>query len=209
MAECFCHRARDDREDIAANGKRKEGFKIMLKNTGVLEELSREQLYELIELYSKNWLALDGVWFQSVESKLGMDEAMEHDEQAWKRFTAIEARRIKQFLHLPEQAGLEGLARALRFRFYANLNRDELRWENGALIYRAVDCRVQTARARKGMPFHPCKRVGLVEYAGFAKGIDERIECECLSCYPDINDDSCCCAWRFTLPPAPDKGVLP
>ena len=40
-----------------------------------LEEMSREQLIALIELYSKNWLAMDGVWFQSVEKKLGMDEA--------------------------------------------------------------------------------------------------------------------------------------
>ena len=32
-----------------------------------LKELSKEQLLRLIEDYSKNWLAMDGVWFQSVE----------------------------------------------------------------------------------------------------------------------------------------------
>lgn len=32
-----------------------------------LAELSKEQLLELIELYAKNWLAHDGVWFQSIE----------------------------------------------------------------------------------------------------------------------------------------------
>ncbi len=168
-------------------------------NNQALDGLSRGQLYELIELYSKNWLALDGVWFQSIEQKLGMDEAMEHDERAWERFTAIEAGRIKRFLALPDHPGLEGLAQALRYRFYANLNRDEVILEGDSLIYRALECRVQTARARKGMPFHPCKRVGLVEYTGFAKAIDERIACECISCYPDIRDESCCCAWRFTL----------
>lgn len=31
-----------------------------------LAELSKEQLLELIELYAKNWLAHDGVWFQSL-----------------------------------------------------------------------------------------------------------------------------------------------
>lgn len=34
-----------------------------------LAELSKEQLLELIELYAKNWLAHDGVWFQSIERK--------------------------------------------------------------------------------------------------------------------------------------------
>ena len=50
-----------------------------------LAELSKEQLLELIELYAKNWLAHDGVWFQSIERKFGMAEAMYHDEEAWKR----------------------------------------------------------------------------------------------------------------------------
>lgn len=164
-----------------------------------LEALSKEELCRLVELYSKNWLALDGVWFQSVESRLGMDEAMEHDAAAWDRFTRIEAARIKEFLGLPEQAGLEGLKRALSLRFYANLNRDEAIIDGNTLLYRTLECRVQTARSRKGMPFHPCKPVGLIEYTGFAQTIDPRLRCECVSCYPDLTDKSCACAWLFTL----------
>ena len=49
---------------------------------------------------------MDGVWFQSVERTNGMDAAMYHDTEAWKRFTVIEAKRIKQFLNLPERPGL-------------------------------------------------------------------------------------------------------
>ena len=81
-----------------------------------LESLSKEELIDLISMYAKNWLAHDGVWFQSIERKFGMAEAVYHDEEAWKRFTKIEALRIKEFLKLPEHPGLEGLARALDFR---------------------------------------------------------------------------------------------
>lgn len=168
-------------------------------NNELLNSLQKEKLIELIEIYSKNWLAMDGVWFQSIEQKLGMDEAMYHDAEAWRRFTEIEAKRIKTFLELPEQAGVEGLAKALRFRFYANINDDKIEIDGNTLTYTAVDCRVQTARKRKGMPFHPCKSVGIIEYSGFAKVIDNRFTCECVSCYPDITDDSCCCKWKFTL----------
>ena len=63
-----------------------------------LKALSREQLERLIEIYCKDWLATDGVWFQSVERKLGMDEAMEHDVAVWKQFTVIEAKRPKKRL---------------------------------------------------------------------------------------------------------------
>lgn len=165
----------------------------------MLEALSKEELIQLVEIYSKNWLALDGVWFQSVEKKLGMDEIVIHDKEAWSRFTVIEARRIRDFLRLPENSGLEGLQKALSMRFYANLNDDEFIRRGNTLIYRMVDCRVQSARTRKGMELHPCKAVGIIEYSEFARTIDSRISCHCLSRCPDITDESCCCAWEFTL----------
>jgi hypothetical protein len=168
-------------------------------NNKVLNDLSKEDLIRLIEMYSKNWLALDGVWFQSVESKYGMDEAMVHDAEAWKRFTVIEAARIRDFLALPERAGLEGLEKALSLRFYANINKDEILSENGKLVYRNIDCRVQTARKRKNMPLHPCKPVGIIEYTEFARVIDDRILCRCISCYPEITDETACCVWEFSL----------
>lgn len=164
-----------------------------------LNNLSKDDLISLIEIYSKHWLAMDGVWFQSIEEKYGMDEAVLHDENAWRRFTVIEAKRIKQFLKLPEQAGIEGLAKALKYRLYANINEDEIIVQNDTVIYRTLDCRVQNARKNKGMAFHPCKSVGMIEYGGFAKTIDSRFDCACLSCYPEMTDTSCNCAWKFTL----------
>ena len=163
-----------------------------------ISNLNKEELLKLIEIYAKNWLAMDGVWFQSIEDKFGMPEAIEHDENAWRRFTVIEANRIKEFLKLPEQAGLQGLAKALKYRMYANINEDEIIYKDNLLIYRTLDCRVQNARKRKGMEFHPCKSVGIIEYGLFAKTIDSRIECEALSCFPDITDDTCNCSWKFT-----------
>lgn len=170
-----------------------------MNDNEILSSFSKEELIELIGIYSKNWLAMDGVWFQSVEQKLGMDEAMYHDAEAWRRFTVIEAKRIKEFLHLPDNSGVEGLAKALKLRFYANINKDMIEIDGNVLTYTAVDCRVQTARRRKGMELHPCRSVGIIEYTGFAKTIDERFTCECVSCYPEITDDTCCCKWRFTL----------
>lgn len=170
-----------------------------MNNCENLSAFSKDELIELIEIYSKNWLAMDGVWFQSVEHKLGMDEAMFHDAEAWKRFTVIEAKRIKEFLKLPDNSGIDGLAKALRLRFYANINEDKIEIEGNSLTYTSVNCRVQRARERKGMPFHPCKSVGIIEYSGFAETIDSRFVCECISCYPDITDNSCCCKWKFIL----------
>ncbi|MEC4183923.1 DUF6125 family protein [Adlercreutzia sp. R21] len=166
-----------------------------------LEELSREQLVKLLEITAKDLIALDGTWFQSLERAQGMDTAMEHDRGAWRRFVPSEARRLKQLLELPDGCGLAGLAKALPFRCTSLANEWELIWDDDgrALTFRITNCRVQNARSRKGMEFHPCKSVGELEYAGFATALDDRIQCECLSCFPDITDSTCNCAWRFWL----------
>lgn len=134
-----------------------------------LEELTKEQLEELVRIYARNLLALDGVWFQSVERGRGMDEAMAHDCAVWRRFTETEARRIKTFLGLPERPGLDGLEPSLAFRFAALANRrTECRRAGDALEFRVVDCRVQSGSHPQGLPLHPCKPVGENEYAYFA-----------------------------------------
>lgn len=164
-----------------------------------LEALSREQLVALLEITAKDLIAIDGTWFQSLEAERGMDTAMEHDRNAWRRFVPSEARRLKALLELPDHCGLEGLAAALPLRCTSLANQWEMRWadEGRVLVFRITDCRVQNARKRKGMDLHPCKSVGELEYAGFARALDERICCECASCFPDVTDQTCNCAWRF------------
>lgn len=164
-----------------------------------LAGLSREQLAAYAVLCSKNLFAIDGTWFQSIEAECGMDAAIRHDENAWRRYSASEARRLKAFLGLGEGCGLEGLAAALPLKLTSLCNETELRWEGDDLVFRVTTCRVQAARTRKGMPLHPCKSVGLLEYGCFARALDERIVCTCDSCHPEAVDGTCACAWRFRL----------
>ncbi|UCG65170.1 MAG: hypothetical protein JSW12_21665 [Deltaproteobacteria bacterium] len=60
------------------------------------KSLSKETLIKLIEVYGKNWLTLDGLWFQGVEGKYGMDAALEIDLRMWMRQPTTEAKRIKE-----------------------------------------------------------------------------------------------------------------
>ena len=52
---------------------------------------------------AKNWIAMDGLWFQAVEQEYGMEAAVFLDKKVWKQYAVIEARRIKERLNLPEQ----------------------------------------------------------------------------------------------------------
>lgn len=163
--------------------------------------LSPDTLRAMLEDFAKNWLAHDGLWFQAVEKHYGMEKAIELDTEAWEQFTVIEAKRIMVRHQIPEKSGLDGLKKALGFRLYAFLNEQEIRNETATSFeFYMVDCRVQSARQRKSLPLFPCKSVGLVEYAGFARTIDPRIVTECIGCPPDANaGKGFFCGWRFSL----------
>jgi hypothetical protein len=165
-----------------------------------LKQMEKQELHKLLEAVSINWLANDGVWFQTVERHYGMDTAKRCNDTCWTRFSPYEAIRIKKLLNLSEQPGLAGLKEAIGFRLYARINKQSLEdLDNQNVIFRMNECRVQVARKRKGLPDYPCKSAGLVEYPGFASAIDARIQTECVGCPPDAHPEDWWCAWKFTL----------
>ncbi|MDQ1267113.1 MAG: hypothetical protein QG635_2267, partial [Bacteroidota bacterium] len=42
-------------------------------NAKNIEELSREELLELLNIYAKNWLAHDGCWFLAIEKAYNIE----------------------------------------------------------------------------------------------------------------------------------------
>ncbi|MFO7654273.1 MAG: DUF6125 family protein [Candidatus Krumholzibacteriia bacterium] len=162
--------------------------------------MSREELLNWLQDAAKLWLAHDGLWFQSVESRDGQTVAIVHDATAWGRFSPIEARRIMKRLGLEPGGGIDALVTCLRYRLYSHLNVQEIeRPAPDRCILRMRECRVQLARQRKGLPDFPCKSVGLVEYETFARTIDPRLRVSCITCPPDPHPGDLFCAWEFVL----------
>lgn len=149
-------------------------------------------------MHAHNWLAHDGCWFLAAEEKFNMDVAIELDTKSWERFTVAEAKRIMRTFEIPENGGLDALEKALSFRLYATVNEQQIIREPGKIVYKMINCRVQAARERKALDLFPCKPVGIVEYSGFAKTIDPRIETKCICCPPDPVEEAHC-VWEFTF----------
>ena len=165
-----------------------------------LLNMPEDQLDKLKEAVAVNWLATDGVWFQAVEFSKGMSEAKRINDSCWAQFSPFEAWSVKRFLKLPENPGLEGLKKALQYRLYAAINVQSIVDETeNSFVFQMNECRVQTARKRKGLDDYPCKSGGLIEYTSFASSIDPRIKTECIGCPPDPHPEEYYCAWKFTL----------
>ncbi len=170
----------------------------------ILQSLSKETLIEMLEDQAKNWLAHDGLWFQAVEKQYGMETAIELDKEAWISFTQIEAKRIMRLHNITPGSGIPALKKALQFRLYARINDQSLiDIDQQTLRFEMNDCRVQSARKRRGLDDFPCKPVGIAEYAFFAHTIDDRIRTAVICCPPDDHPESYYCAWQFTLEDKP------
>ena len=176
------------------------GFELEDGIPKALLDLPGDALEALLDSVAFNWLANDGVWFQAVEFKHGMNDAKRCNDSCWAHFSPFEAWSIRRFLGPDLPAGLEGLKQALNFRVYGRINRQSFEDDGpDAFIFRMDECRVQSARKRKGLEDYPCKSAGLVEYAYFARAFDPRIRTECIGCPPDPHPDAWYCAWRFAL----------
>ena len=164
------------------------------------KDMSRDELLKALEMFAKNWLAHDGCWFLAAEAEHGMETAIRLDELAWDRFATAEARRIVKGYGIPENGGLEALAKALSLRMYAVINEQHLEWSEDRKTLRFVMdiCRVQETRRRKGMADFPCKSVGIYEFTAFAKAVDPRIKTQCMYCPPEA-PEGLYCGWEFTL----------
>lgn len=166
----------------------------------LLYALDKDELIKIIIDDAKNWLAHDGLWFQAIEASHGMEAAMDADREAWRRFTVVEAQRIMQRLGIAQGGGIPALVECLKHRLYARLNLQEaIEITDRRVVFRMVECRVQVARQRKNLPDFPCKSIGLVEYAEFARMVDPRISTRCIACPPDDHPREFWCAWEFTL----------
>jgi hypothetical protein len=166
----------------------------------LLEELPKEELIKIIIDDAKNWLAHDGLWFQAVEKAYGQEAAIAVDEEAWRHFTVIEARRIMALLGMEPGGGIPALITCLNRRLYARLNTQEIvEVTDKRAVLRMTSCRVQTARQRSELGIFACKSVGIIEYTEFAKVVDPRIKVNCLTCPPDEVPEGYWCAWEFLI----------
>ena len=174
------------------------GFEMKENLPQPLLNMSKESLIGLMDSVAVNWLANDGVWFQAVEFSSGMNDAKRCNDSCWAQFAPFEAWSIKKFLNLPDKSGLDGLKKALNFRVYARINTQSIVEEGSdSFVFQMNECRVQSARKRKGLDDYPCKSAGLVEYTYFARAIDPEIHTECIGCPPDDHPEEWYCAWRF------------
>jgi len=166
----------------------------------VIKDLPKETLIDIIEMLGKNWLTVDGLWFQIVEREYGLETATRFDEEMWSKQLPTEVRRIKKALKIDEKGPL-AVARANLFLtayFGPGFDFDIKEISPSRVVQTCVRCPNQEARMRQGQEGFSCKRLGMAERTNFAKFIDPEVQIKCLVCPPDPHPDEFWCQWEFT-----------
>jgi hypothetical protein len=164
-----------------------------------LSKLPKETLIELIMMYSRNWLTVDGLWFRGVEDKYGLDAAMEIDVMMWQIGSKIEAKRVKELLKLG--SGLENVIKAINFLSWSFSFGYEYELSENRALWTCKHCPPQDYRAKKGLAEFPCKPTFAACFNNVIDVIDPRVKVECIFCPPGPHPDDAWCQWEFTLTP--------
>lgn len=166
----------------------------------VLESMTRGDLIRYVEILSKNLLTLDGYWFLGVESRFGIDAAIDLDRNAWEQYAVSEAKRVKELLGT-DGGTLEDLERALHLICFSPSSGVRTEILDGRLIMTVTKCRPQRARTRDGRGEFACKPVGMAHLSNFAKTINPRLETRCAFAPPDPHPEGIWCSWEFAMKP--------
>ncbi|RTZ91881.1 MAG: cytosolic protein, partial [Deltaproteobacteria bacterium] len=62
-----------------------------------VEDLSKEQLIQMVGAAFKNIISHTGLWFREAEYQLGLNKALQIDRQAWQRGFPIQMRRLAKY----------------------------------------------------------------------------------------------------------------
>ena len=167
-----------------------------------LQKLPKETLIELIKMYSRNWLTVDGLWFSGVEEKYGLDAAMELDVRMWQIGSMIEAKRIKNLLHL--QGGLKDILRTIDLMTWSASFGYEYKLSGNRALWTCRQCPPQEQRIKLGKVAFPCRPTFEACFGNVIRVVDPRVKVQCKFCPPGPCPADAWCQWEFTL----DEGGL-
>jgi hypothetical protein len=177
-------------------------------NRADFQSLSREVLIKLCEMYVKNWMSVDGLWFQGVEDKYGLDAAVELDLRMWQRQSVLEARRIKETLNLVD-SDIPTILTVIDYMTWSRAYTFEVEevTQDQAIIY-YPHCLPQEARTKQGRAEFPCQPTGFPVFELPAKLINPTAKIECIFCPPGPHPPDCWCKWRITIQTQSNGGTL-
>jgi hypothetical protein len=167
-------------------------------NLDIFEAMEAPQLRNYIAFLLWHYRVMDSFWYIYLAEQFGDPTADRLNEKVWGRISGMAAKDLTRRFDIRAH-GLERFVAALRLWPWCILVDYRIEQTAREVFIAVPSCPTQEARTRRGLEKYDCREMHRLEFDGFARAIDPRIETECLFAPPEPCRDGLTCRWRFTI----------
>lgn len=167
-----------------------------------LEDFSKSQLVDLLNLYSRLFFAMDGFWYLALMESFDTATATEIDLQVWERYARYEARRLLPLMNIPND-DLSHFPTAFGLSpWFSNLDYSFVQKGPSELVLTVLECPSLEAMKREGTGREQtfCSQVEPQLLQMIVKSFHPQARVSPVELPLKQTRDDICCRWRFTLP---------
>lgn len=166
-----------------------------------LTEFSYDTLIELLKLYSRFYMALDGFWYLTIKEKVNNEEALACDIDVWEKMGKYELAKITRLLNIHGNdiaAFVKGMQISPWFRVIDS--KFEFSDKNSAILT-ITNCPTLNALEKEGEGREDqiCNIVEPKVFKNYASFFNPNIDVKCLKSPPRKSKEGICCQWQFSL----------
>lgn len=170
-------------------------------NIDEYQKLTKDQLIELVQLYGRLALAIDGSWFLEVEKLHDLDKAIQLDEDVWRRCGRSDGRLLMRFLGIEAATSLEDICRLYLLTPVLGNMGATAEIKDDRCYLSVSECRPQQSRHKDGLGEFPCKSAGYAYFQGFLSVLNPDIRFGCKVGPPDEHARDLWCSWEVWIEP--------
>jgi hypothetical protein len=164
-------------------------------------DFSPDTLAELLTLYCKLYMALDGFWYLTLQERINNEEALACDISTWERVSKYEMAKITKQLNI-QGNDVTALMKAIQITPWLRQTQFEIEVKNhNKAMLTVTHCPTLDALERegKGRENEICNVVDRKLFKDYASFFNASIEVKCLKLPPRKSKDEICCQWEFNL----------
>ncbi len=166
-----------------------------------LSDFSPDTLVQLLKLYSKLYMAMDGFWYLAVKERAGDQEALACDIKVWEDMVKYETLMIRRQLKIRGN-DITSLMKVTQLCPWFQLTISNIEIEDSSrATLTVVYCPTLESLENKGQGTEyktcnvVCRRINEIIASQFSPDI----KVDCLKLPPRESRDDICCQWEFRL----------
>jgi len=165
------------------------------------EDFSKDVLIELLKLYSRLYLAIDGFWYLAIKERVSNEEALLCDIRAWEREVKYEMNRLVKLLKI-QGNDVVTLMKALQMvPWFRNLEYSMKIINRNDAVLTITRCPTLEALEKEGEGREEtiCKLVDAEIYKEYAKFFNPSMKVKYLKLPSRQSKEEICCQWEFKV----------